>query len=611
MDLIVKTIQERVRLLRLREDWNGVKQWCEVAVSLLEDSENNAESSVIFLVHKADALMNSNAYAEAFDVASKAVGKHLSTRTLLMFYRAMIHIDDFTEDQIVERIKAVHEKALNAMLTGGAILHPSDLLQHIRLCASFLRGPFVQHISTQRKRTLHLGMVRYWLQFFDEHKLWATDDAGGTSAFIAVIDYLRVFLGPFMLLMEGNEDEITGAQVKVMADNLLQALLQKKLDIPIAKYHILGPFQMLESILHAAAEVNLDHSSSLGRPTELCWIAELGGVLGSMLCDAQFASSASAPSILAQIVLLGAEILQTTESLLRMDKNPSEDAQRRARWLITAAAAHLDIGTLLYPNAMKQDEDLPSLVMTYLSTADASFRTVEVSERHQESSMSSTYENCSRKARELAHQAEETLSEYIEFNDATDNKLFCSAVVIEVASYCRSGSLKSCDAFIAQMKDKLIKLSVQDLRTCIELVESSKSFSIDALRKMLEIAADACERTAPVPSFTGWIYRQLIELSPSRTSALAHVKEFDRIVNHSSNRQSIVGEDVDTITSLAFNYGVTLIDLGENELALQFVVASVSLAKNCTAAMNPWLDQLKVCIIVGDPILITFFIMPT
>jgi hypothetical protein len=171
-----------------------------------------------------------------------------------------------------------------------------------------------------------------------------------------------------------------------------------------------------------------------------------------------------------------------------------------------------------------------------------------------------------------------------------------------------------CEQFLAAHQQDLLALSSADLMRCATAAKGERGGSIEMTRSLLSLALQVCNREIrPSYAVMGSLYRQLMELSPSRQLALERVEEFEQLAQslRLQQQQHSVGDnedgedvdghsaphfdrqDVDAIVSLAYNYGVALLELEQMTLSEKFLAKAIALLQHASSALNGWLGKMQ------------------
>jgi hypothetical protein len=110
------------------------------------------------------------------------------------------------------------------------------------------------------------------------------------------------------------------------------------------------------------------------------------------------------------------------------------------------------------------------------------------------------------------------------------------------------------------------------------------------------------------PNYTliGSLYQHLINISANRKQAYEKIEEFEQLLlsvgkqNASSSTHDLsfpieefCSEDIDSICSASYNYGISLIDLDMSEMAEKFICKSLSLLNFASQSMSSWKHNMQ------------------
>lgn len=243
------------------------------------------------------------------------------------------------------------------------------------------------------------------------------------------------------------------------------------------------------------------------------------------------------------------------------------------------------------------------------------------------------------KSRENAMDAKKVLTEYLHSNDRTESftdkgVMFRKvAFVYEYTVACRLGANEA-TSFWGNRKEDFLALSAAQLLQCFYIAQKEPGGTTELLRAMLNFSLQVCNREIPTDySLMGSLFLRLIELSPSRSAALERIEEFEQLASSSGRSSSswetslpserpdtttsFINEDyndlsghcrngpgsqfdiqdIDRITSTAFNYGVTLSELGQADLAEKFISRALILLRIASPTIVASTARMQVCIV--------------
>jgi hypothetical protein len=140
----------------------------------------------------------------------------------------------------------------------------------------------------------------------------------------------------------------------------------------------------------------------------------------------------------------------------------------------------------------------------------------------------------------------------VDFDDTRSQSLQSSALLLEFDALCRLGDSSLCAVFLQERQTDFLRLVPADLKRCADTARLQGKISADVIRTLLNIALQCLMRSAAHPYSTvpvgtagggnaapgqgceyyallGGVYRELIELSPTRRQALEKIEEFAQL----------------------------------------------------------------------------------
>jgi hypothetical protein len=140
----------------------------------------------------------------------------------------------------------------------------------------------------------------------------------------------------------------------------------------------------------------------------------------------------------------------------------------------------------------------------------------------------------------------------VDFDDTRSQSLQCSALLLEFDALCRLGDSSLCAVFLQERQTDFLRLAPADLKRCADTARLLGKISADVIRTLLNTALQCLMRSAAHPHSTvplgtaggadtalgqgceyyallGGVYRELIELSPTRRQALEKIEEFAQL----------------------------------------------------------------------------------
>lgn len=576
-----KLIKEQIKAFKLRQSWLQVRQWSDLTLPYLETIESCEDFYVAFGVSKVEALLKLGQLAEALDAAYRTICKRVTYQTTSVYFQALIRIEDICEEEVVLRLKVQHLRLLRPNSSANGCV--DEVYFQILQCLD-CSNSVPDCIGTQRRNLLVIHLLKYVIEFYQGQKLWdllAKEEKERNSIISLLQGYVAQRLKQFFSFRSQGTIE-RGDQDKIVLERAImkEIILEDTTRLGWIRYHILGA---LETFLAIINDINQDPLTScwdaLGNENDMQSFIQLVSSVGFQMCLC--AHESSSDIVKRGSYLLGADLLTlSSKCYTRVGSNQVEVIQNKAKFLLTAAAACYDTASLQSIAEVEMDE---ISALTSLSSDS------------QLSHTGSEFVNLHTKARQLARKAQNLLLDQLDFGDVMDRKIFSSAVILELTSYCRSGELKDSEKFISSNFNRLMYLDMEDMRKCIELVTSSRNVSTEASRTLLSVAEKICLQFTPVHKSTGFVFGKIIQLSSSRSSALKKVQEFARLLEFKANLETISTEDIDYITAHVHNAAVSLLELGQHDLATKFNDLALFLLNYCTLEQqDDWVERMKV-----------------
>jgi hypothetical protein len=406
---------------------------------------------------------------------------------------------------------------------------------------------------------------------------------------------------------------------KEVVEHLHASRFRFTCSITIMRHHFLGRLQAMVGTLQ---DVELDDVdvSILGDVKALEQLADLGWNIGHILsptslctfapatlCDNDAMESAftasDAESTMGSFhdakscqLLTAAQILEATAFLY--SKLPYEDASiatmNQCLCLITAAAARLDLDSSF---ACEDKQSTPvgtafSKGITSL-TDDAQSGWNEERAANLQSIVTNAYTICTLLRNEAG----------LADRDSRREIFRRLAWLYEFTVACKS-SPETIETFITSNNARFLLLSSEELMACSAIAERERGGTVDIVRAIHGFALQACAKESPANyNLMGRIFARLIELSPSRLQALEKIEEFEQLLtskpispdtgcdaSHGDLGKDDVGvfsqKDIDFIARISYNYGVTLCELEQMQLAERFLSRSLSIAMHASASLK-------------------------
>ena len=166
----------------------------------------------------------------------------------------------------------------------------------------------------------------------------------------------------------------------------------------------------------------------------------------------------------------------------------------------------------------------------------------------------------------------------MDFGGKEDQQIRTVIFMLYVSTFTREHSIKESEDFITSNSAEIMVLDDEHMREFIDLISQENKFSVEAIRKALEYCVQSLScRTSP-PSLLGWVYRKLVDLSPSRKYACAKIEDLVAALRACKEGNCFDVDDMDSVVARAYNSSLMLIDLDQLSLAEQFAEYGLTLA---------------------------------
>ncbi len=315
---------------------------------------------------------------------------------------------------------------------------------------------------------------------------------------------------------------------------------------------------------------------SLGTSSELKWLADMSWNLGTILIHSvrcKFSPRMESTLVKRPDELrlqTGAAFMESAEFLYKLsDTEEKSLTDSRCHCLLMATGARLDSDTQL--KCSIEDDIVHRMNHASIDSAICSIN------------IQQSKKNCL--------SVFEILENHVGIQEL---HLKRAAIIFEFIVACKIGG-HELNMYMSTKKQELLRLSPSELMLCSSIAERERGGSAEVTRTTLSLALQICMRESEPDFITmGSIFSKLIELSPSRAHALEKVEEFAQLLCQNHVHQKFAFEDIDHITSLSFNFGITLSDLGQSDLAERFLSQSLSLLQFASTGLQKCQHQMQV-----------------
>lgn len=641
-------------------------------MELLRDSLDERDTIAAVEVLKADVLIHLHRYQEASAAALGAVEAMSNTRSLLMLFKALLH--EQGERAAVRALIDKHQQqqqnqpSLSTKPTTSTYTQKEDLARLI-LC-TFVAQDCTELSVAQRDRATQC-LLRQWMGQYAEAQLWqqndlstADEDPEGvgdehkeseddththTMSYLeAVCNYMHLYLHHNMSYTpdthpnrESNVQELFLSDTLPVVDNSVVCSSSSPVNVPVVApvvpsdnvdfFTLLGYPDSVEgaqgsvtartlSFTCTLAEVRQEilavleetvqlitcvekaglPAHTVGTTNDLKWLAHLAYNTATVLLKLRVTDKSEEGG---QRWLLAARLFELSEHLVgvlcSVAAGTVQDSFDRASCFLIAAACRVDAEATA-EHGLDGSNNADLFAPSSHSHLTGNATTIPSSNLVQ--------------ARLDAQKADRLLQLQSDFDDPRANEMRCQALILEFSALCRFPDSKMCQSFVKDKQGDFLRLSIPQLQKCANTAKNARNVSVEVTRSLLNLALQRSMRdTSPDYALMGSVYRELIELSPSRRAALDKLEEFhqlattvghtaaasgrDNSINAVESPPSLAGflpDDIDHIVSLAYNYGVALVDLDQMALAEKFLSRAISLLGFASAAVKGWLPKIQV-----------------
>jgi len=681
-----KIIADRIAWHRSMKEYKSVVGWCQKMQMLVAHMPNQTELLVAILLQYSDALMHLKRPDEAYDLAKQALETTRCTRTMIMTFKAMLHMAHTDEEYAVAKFMSLQVQEVRERDDPYLNSRLEHLSRIILSCYTIQESTLLSDAKRGKVITL---LLKEWMLMYVSCKAWKltgsihedsrqqavdSDDDEEKDTYLKILcELLTTFLANHFesrLIMDMNDGKIglpvsssravMGEKAKLEtvddADAASSQATAPSDEVPsnekvtmdtacvsspdlltcqgypecidfkgsassasVTKYTFKCSMKLLSSeflryiddlvslIISIEKDEGPQHgASSLGAADELVWVANLSWNIATLLTRQDVcmftindeATSLSTDREKEDCLLLVARLYELAHFLFeRMEERISNDL---TLCLLLSAAARIDADSYSRTNT-SQPSTISAITAAFTGITKSSDGETPFSDYDPSRSSSSAQvpSNNLMQARLSIHKANRQLKALSDFEDDESRHLRRSSLIFEFYVLCRLRDTPQCRAFLQENRDDFLLLTPHDLLYCSKVSRRERGVSIEVTRTLLTMSLQASNlRSAPDYAMIGGIYRDLIELSPSRTHALEHVEEFEQLICNASSAvvQPVRFDvcDIDYIVSLSYNYGVTLIDLDQILLAEKFVTKALHLISFSSDALKGWLPKLQV-----------------
>lgn len=591
---------------RDRQMWRRVSLWVDLILQLLEGVPGQIETVHLMRLLKVEAALQLHDYAQALNVAKKALVEDKSIQTAVTYFRCLLHYEDIPKRAVVGHfLQQIYHDDDRETLS-----QPEDYLCILRDCAC--EADCCDILTSLQRHEIVQTLLLAWIEYYKEKEMWKIDEEESLSTANReniedveqkprLFDIVSSFIYYAQNAAESGESSSSSLAQSSLKGKIAVELgslfnkqdedsLRKVMNflLPSLSVRLLNAMNLLLTIVESAKSRSEIALQALGSADSLLQIAGFNAVVGmihlsafpSIFVDIFEADNQTMEKALASIQAGSSfyEIAASLYSYLHVVPGTAfEDVPRhQMKCLLLSAGGYLDSFRLLEV-LQERDRDQPSCT---------SFERSHMSAKMKE------YLESSRNLTKNLQGVAEQLGDYL---DEEDQSLVGRCYVLQMASCCFSGSGESCEEFIENTRHSIMRLPLDCLSQCIDLAANSQVCSLNALRTLIGYVLQACMAKPQVPyRMVGSLYRKLIELAPSKRYAFEKLQEVESVLRTLPTDGEVIDqEDIDHIFSLAYNYGITLLDLDQPVLAEQFLLRTMSIIQFTSSSMQVWKPKLR------------------
>jgi hypothetical protein len=634
---VLKLFCDRVQWHRSMQLWNHVVSWGDLALLLADKDGDELSTSISIAMLKSDAQIHLKKYSDALATALAAHALQTSMGTILMSFKALIYV----ENDNLAVLSAFRKMQQSSNISGDPYLS-----SHIDVMAEFLKCCHIcqhaEHLDATRRSDLSCLMLRQWMTMFAENEVWVIEsNSGDSSAFAATgilkgDSYMSVLCEYFSHFFAHKMKFQNSLNLQV--GDLLESLpTAVPLSSPVSsqtrgEVHIIEGYPKCLSFIESCdGEFSFDCTLTALHDDLLIILEDLIKMITAMKKQktgfrvlGNYEDWTWVVSLLRNIsTVLLKEYGWTPQTLYNKNSNqvPASNLETSqmqsitarlneiAEILISAIDSDVELKGAVEDNEQLSGEESEVVRSKILLLACACRIDAESNIRVENMSLNVNSELTTNlvQAQLDVQKTSRLLRSTTDFGDEVHKQLRNTALMLEFSVLCMAESCVKCQEFLTSRQSYFLCLSTEQLKSCAQIATSYRTADTEITRAVLNFALQCCVRdSSPNYSLMGSIYRELIDLSPSRKQALDRVEEFEQLAismqfpeGHSSASEDTPAnvfqqEDIDHIVSLAYNYGVTLVDLDQVSLAERFVAKAISLLPCASTFVKGWLSNMQV-----------------
>ena len=367
--------------------------------------------------------------------------------------------------------------------------------------------------------------------------------------------------------------------------------------------NISNPLQQLCNIISLLSDT--DEIKKLGSDDDLEWLADFAWNLGILFSKKQskLNSGGTSAELTAATIKqrdyhrLASEMLEISSQLYGSVENEVKaiSISNQVMGLIASCGCRLDMDSSdSRGTGIKHDTIISNKRKEFYvadSSSDSMSSGFDKSESYTTPKQSSPKRsNQLLKTIELLEFAESLVRSLVGFaDDSYIDNYKTILLVFLISAHLRLKDDAKLQEFMKKRERDFFNLSAHQLRLCAAMAKTE--FLSDISRTFLNYANQVCVRNEPRDyALMGQIFNEIIENSASRSHALENIQEFEQLVKQHA---PFSVDDIDGIAKLAYNYGVTLLELDQIDIAEKFLSMSLSLSNFASESFKSNLSNMS------------------
>ena len=636
---LIKVLIGRVKWYYSSSEWSKLKEWADMYFKLHGDKELDDDTMNV-MIYKVEALLSENVHKSSEDALAltlKMATTRTTTRSIISLFKALL----FTRGA-KDAVKHFVDLQNNREVDGNSLGRTENLSRIIE-CLLIVNESSKSISSLQCKLAKQL-LLNEWLKQFSEVQYWRyegyTNEAneGKISYFKVCKQLLQIYLiedssdngdqpkltndierGVSAEPVNENRQDEQGAG-KADADSNFSELAKMfgtiikfnvqppsiALTISLEEFYtnINNPLQQLCNIISLLSDTG--EIKKLGSDDDLEWLADFAWNLGILFSKKQSkglnSGSTSAELTAATIKqrdyhLLASEMLEISSQLYGSVENEVKaiSISNQVMGLIASCGCRLDMDNSDSRGTGIKHDTIISNKRNEFYVADSSSDSMSSCFDKSESSTTPKQSSPKRsnellKTIELLEFAESLVRSLVGFaDDSYIDNYKTILLVFLISAHLRLQDDAKLQEFMKKRERDFFNLSAHQLRLCAAMAKAE--FLSDISRTFLNYANQCCVRNEPRDyALMGQIFNEIIENSASRSHALENIQEFEQLVKQHA---PFSVDDIDGIAKLAYNYGVTLLELDQIDIAEKFLSMSLSLSNFASESFKSNLSNMS------------------